>query len=77
MMKQREATEPDSCWNKTPDDELVFVLCNRDPAAEVAITAWCQERIRLGLNKEGDRKIEEARAIVREMISRQGFYRKT
>lgn len=61
MIKTRELTEPTSCLNKARDDELLFVLLGRDKAAPVAIFAWIEERIRLGLNKPDDAQIMEAR----------------
>ena len=60
MLKILEAQDPDSCWNKAQGTELVFVLLGRDPAAPLAIEAWCKERIRLGKNQKGDPQIEEA-----------------
>ena len=60
MRKCDELTDPESCLNKAEDDELLFVLLERDPAAPAAITKWAQERIRLGLNKPGDPKLLSA-----------------
>lgn len=71
MIKSLEATDPQSCWNKATDNELTFVLLGRDAAAPVAIAAWCQERIRLGKNREGDPQIQEARRCAAEMVHRQ------
>jgi hypothetical protein len=71
MLKILEAQDPDSCWNKAQGTELVFVLLGRDPAAPLAIEAWCKERIRLGKNQKGDPQIEEARRLVAEMVHRQ------
>jgi hypothetical protein len=45
---------------KAKDDEMTFVLLARDEAAPVAIRAWINERIRLGMNKPDDPKTIEA-----------------
>jgi hypothetical protein len=71
MLKQLEATDPNSCWNKAADSELTFVLLGRDKAAPAAIEAWCQERIRIGKNTENDPQIQEARRCAAEMVHRQ------
>lgn len=60
MIKKLELTESNSCLNKALDDEQVFVILGRDPAAYEAIRAWCMERVRLGLNKPDDQKINDA-----------------
>ena len=60
MLKQNELSNPNSCLNKAKDDELIFVLLARDPAAPEAVRAWIKERIRLGKNKPGDAKLIEA-----------------
>jgi hypothetical protein len=52
--------DPNSCWNKARDDERLFVLLARDPAAPAAIRAWVAERVRIGKNAEGDPQIVEA-----------------
>jgi hypothetical protein len=63
MRKDLEATDPQSCWNKAREDELVFVLLGRDKTAPAVIDAWCAERIRIGKNTEGDAQITEAREL--------------
>jgi hypothetical protein len=50
----------DSCLNKALDDEMIFVLLQRDDAAPETIRFWCEARIRRGINKPGDRKIQDA-----------------
>ena len=69
MRKYREAKDNDSCWNKAKDYEWTFVLLGRDAAAPAAIEAWCQERIRLGKNTEGDPQIREARRCAASMVA--------
>lgn len=60
MRKREERDNPESCFNRAKDDELVFVLLERDHAAPAAIRAWCHERIMRGMNKPEDAKITEA-----------------
>ena len=60
MMKYLEFHLADSCWNRADHNEIIFVLLARDGAAQVAIQAWCEERIRLGKNAPGDPQILEA-----------------
>jgi len=60
MLKHNEIESPESCFNKAQDNERLFVLLARDPAAPVAIRAWIAERIRLTKNKPGDEQIREA-----------------
>lgn len=59
-MKRDELADPSSCLNKANDDEYIFVLIGRDKAATAAIIAWCNERIRLGLNSKDDDKLAKA-----------------
>ena len=40
MKKTDELADPTSCLNKARDDERLFVLLARDPAAPVTIRAW-------------------------------------
>jgi hypothetical protein len=56
------------CMAKAKDDEMTFVLLARDEAAPVAIRAWINERIRLGMNKPDDPKLIEALQCARIMI---------
>lgn len=67
MIKSRELLDPASCLSKARDDELLFVLLARDPAAPVAIEAWVNERIRLGKNTANDAQIAEALACALRM----------
>lgn len=60
MLKRDEIEYTESCFNKAHDDERLFVLLARDPAAPVAIRAWIAERIRLAKNAPGDAQIVEA-----------------
>jgi hypothetical protein len=60
MIKSDVIDNPGSCFNTAYDQEQIFVLLARDPAAPVAIRAWITERLRLGRNKPGDEQIREA-----------------
>jgi hypothetical protein len=60
MIKRDELSEPESCLNKARDNERLFILLARDPAAPAAIRAWVSERIRLGKNTPSDPQLCEA-----------------
>ena len=60
MIKRDELEYSESCLNKARDDERLFVLLARDPAAPTAIRAWVAERLRLGKNVAGDAQVVEA-----------------
>ena len=60
MRKREEMADPNSCLNKAADNEWLFVLLGRDGAAAATVRFWVAERIRLGLNKIADPKVEEA-----------------
>jgi hypothetical protein len=60
MIKHEERTHPQSCWNKADEDELLFVILERDAAAPIAIRAWVEARIKLGKNQRSDQQIVEA-----------------
>lgn len=69
MRKRDEVRNLDSCLNKARDDEWVFVLLGRDPAAPAAVLAWVAERIRLGKNAPGDAQLTEAERWVATVIA--------
>lgn len=60
MRKHLEILDPKSCLNKAGEDEFIFVLLSRDPAAPHAIAAWINERARLGLDAPDSPKLVEA-----------------
>ena len=60
MRKQFELSDPNSCTNKANNNEMMFTLLGRDPAAPGAIRFWCQMRILLGKNKLEDEQIQGA-----------------
>lgn len=67
MLKRDELTNPNSCLNRSRDDEMLFVLLGRDKAAPVVIRAWVTERLRIGENQVDDPQILEALACARHM----------
>lgn len=71
MIKSKELSDPTSCLNKADDDELLFVLLGRDPAAAAAVRAWIRERINLGKNNFDDAKITEAQDWINEWRERE------
>lgn len=60
MTKLEELSNPNSCMSRAREDELTFVLLERDPAAPAAIRAWAGERVRIGKNLACDAQITEA-----------------
>jgi hypothetical protein len=60
VRKRDELADPPSCLNKARDNEWLFVLLGRDPAAPAAVRAWIKERVRLGKNLPADPQILEA-----------------
>lgn len=69
MIKRDELSDPRSCLNRAKEDEWVFILLERDPAATVAVRAWIEERIRIGKNKRDDQQIIEAEQWIRALES--------
>lgn len=67
MRKSEELSNPQSCMSRARNDEMTFVLLERDAAAPVAIRAWIAERIRIGKNTRNDEQIREAEACARFM----------
>jgi hypothetical protein len=59
------------CMAKAFDDEPVFVLLARDPAAAAAIRAWIAMRIGMGKNRSTDAQIQEAIGIAQMMEDEQ------
>ncbi len=67
MIKREELAKPASCLNKASDDEMLFILLARDPAAPATIRFWIKERIRLNKNHHDDAKIIEAEQCAQAM----------
>lgn len=57
MKKVEEISNPCSCFNKANDEEMLFVILERDPSAVATVMKWIEHRITLGINKPGDQKI--------------------
>jgi hypothetical protein len=76
MRKHLEKTDPNSCFNRALDEELVFTLLSRDAAAPAAIEAWITERLRLGLNMPYDSQIVRALSDVTCMRAERPLVRK-
>jgi len=70
MRKIDEVNNPNSCLNKAKDNELIFVLLERDEAAPIAIQAWIDARVRIGKNSYDDAQLKEAREILFSMMER-------
>lgn len=60
MKKRDELSRDGSCLNRARDDEMIFVLLERDESAPDAIRAWIESRIRKGKNNPGDAQIMDA-----------------
>lgn len=67
MFKRDEVFLPDSCFNKTKDDEYLFVLLERDPCAPETIRFWVSQRIKRGLNLSSDQKLLSALDVADRM----------
>lgn len=67
MTKRDELLDHDSCFNKAEYHEMLFILLARDDAAPETIRFWINERIKRGLNKEGDQKLVNAEACASAM----------
>lgn len=67
MMKKEEIKNPDSCLNRSEDEEFVFVLTSRDVCAPLAIRAWIEARLVTGKNKSTDQQLREASIIATSM----------
>jgi hypothetical protein len=65
MRKRDELTNPDSCLNRARDDEITFVLLERDEATPNTIRDWIKWRIKLGKNQPGDPQLVEAEECAR------------
>jgi hypothetical protein len=67
MRKCDEMMLPDSCLNKAAENELLFVLRDKDPCMAGTIRYWARMRMELGLNTSGDSKIKEAVTLAAEV----------
>ena len=60
MLKRDELRRPDSCLARAGDDERIFVLLSRDPAAPATIRSWVAERLASGKNHLDDGQVAMA-----------------
>ena len=69
MNKRQMLNDPQSCLNKAGDDEIIFVLREKDLTTAGAIRDWVKRRTTgvLPLNKMTDPKILEALSIAGEI----------
>lgn len=67
MQKRQEIEDPNSCLNKAMDEELIFVLLSRDPAAAATVRFWVDLRLKMGLNTRHDQKIQNAEELASRM----------
>jgi hypothetical protein len=61
VKKKDELSDPNSCFNKAGDDDMLFILLGKDHAAPAAVLAWIEERVRIERNLPDDPKLTEAR----------------
>ncbi len=71
MIKSEELSNPNSCLNKAKDDEILFVILDRDLAFAGTILYWIEKRIQLGLNKRDDLKMIETANCVQKVLRKQ------
>ncbi len=76
MLKQFELSNQTSCLNRAKNEEMIFVLLGRDPAAPGAIKEWCHLRIAHGKNKAGDGQIIDAMQCATSMEEYQMILKK-
>jgi len=70
MKKCDERAHERSCWNKAREDEILFIMMERDLAAPETIRFWVEKRIELGLNKRDDPQMQDALACANRMEGR-------
>ena len=71
MIKSEELSNPNSCLNKAKDDEILFVVLDRDLSFADTIRYWIGKRIELGLNQPGDSKLVEAEETAQKVLRKQ------
>lgn len=59
MIKSRELSDPNSCMSRAKEDEMTFVLIEREATPET-IRFWYRLRVKKGKNKWSDLQILEA-----------------
>lgn len=71
MIKREELSNPDSCMSRAHDNEMTFVLLERDVAVPETIRFWADLRVKKGKNNPGDPQILEALKCASVMEERQ------
>jgi hypothetical protein len=64
MIKLNEVSMPGSAWNRTEDNEPVFILVARDKIAAATVEAWVAFARTHGVNQ---RKLSEALEVAGAM----------
>ena len=67
MKKKHELADPTSCLSRAKDNEILFILLERDDAAPETIRFWINTRIGMGKNKAGDNQMVEAERCANAM----------
>lgn len=71
MFTKAEALkDPASPWNRTKDDEPVFVICGRDSLAVQTLGKWCDLLSEAGGDLD---KLDNARQGIREIMAWQAL----
>lgn len=60
MTKQEEFSNQNSCFNRARQEELMFILLERDIATPDTIRYWAQLRVKSGKNTLKSAQIQEA-----------------
>lgn len=64
MTKSQERDNPGSCFNRSGEDEPIFVLRARDPIAAATVNAWVKLAKEREIHKD---RIEEALSHAQRM----------
>lgn len=67
MIKAREKRDPQSCFSKAFEGEMLFVLLGRDAVAADTVRYWIRRRIETGKNAPNDPQILEAESCAKLM----------
>lgn len=68
MRKCEELSDPNSCMSRARDDEMTFVMLERDIASAGTVLDWRERRIRFGKNKRSDPQMIEALEWVKTVL---------
>lgn len=60
MTKKEAIEDPNSCWNKAHDNDIVFILIQKDPQAPKTIQLWAAMRVLFGNDDLNAPKITSA-----------------